>query len=309
MYSNPEDDVNLAKYINTDEEFVTRGMVGAGLEYRYPFVAESSFGTHIFEPIAQIILRPDEQEIGNIPNEDAQSLFFDTSTLFAWDKFTGYDRIEGGGRANLGMQYTLSFIGGGSAHVMFGQSYHLFGKNSFAEADLTQTGHASGLETDESDYVASAYVRVTRELAFASRFRFDEDNFSERATELEMQINKGPVMAGITYGSYDAQPQFGFERAEGIVGSARVSVTDNYYVLGAARYNMQTDKLDRTQVGAGYLDECFSFGLNYAIDFHENGNDNPVHKVFFRLSLRTLGEAGSSFDVSDMVRSQDDPQP
>src|SRR5690606_20299597 len=111
MFRNPDDTIP-DDFINTDEEFVTRGMVGGGLEYRYPFVAHTSWGTHIFEPIAQIILRPNEQQIGNIPNEDAQSLFFDTSTLFAWDKFSGYDRIEGGGRANVGMQYTLSFEGG-----------------------------------------------------------------------------------------------------------------------------------------------------------------------------------------------------
>jgi LPS-assembly protein len=72
-------------------------------------------------------------------------------------------------------------------------------------------------------------------------------------------------------------------------------------VLGAARYNIETEKFDRTQVGAGYLDECFSFGLNYAVDFHENGNDDPVHKVFFRMTLRTLGEAGSSLNVSNIV--------
>ena len=120
--------------------------------------------------------------------------------------------------------------------------------------------------------------------------------------ELEAKFQKGPVLAGLTYGSYEAQPQLGLERTEGIVGSTKIDLSENYYVLGAARYNIETDKFDRAQVGAGYLDECFSFGLNYAVDFHENGNEDPVHKVFFRMSLRTLGETGSSFNVSDMVR-------
>jgi lipopolysaccharide assembly outer membrane protein LptD (OstA) len=31
-------------------------------------------------------------------------MVFDTSNLFAVDKFSGYDRIEGGGRANVGVQ-------------------------------------------------------------------------------------------------------------------------------------------------------------------------------------------------------------
>ena len=41
-----------------------------------------------------------------MPNEDAQSFVFDTTNLFDRDKFSGYDRIEGGTRANLGVRYT-----------------------------------------------------------------------------------------------------------------------------------------------------------------------------------------------------------
>lgn len=305
MYRNPDDTIP-SELIDTDEETLGRGMVGVGLEYRYPFVATSSIGTHILEPIAQIIVRPDEQEIRNVPNEDAQSLFFDTSTLFSWDKFSGYDRIEGGTRANVGLQYTLNLNSGGFVQVLLGQSYHLFGENSFAATDLTQTGRASGLEDDTSDFVASAYWKVSQRLAFSSRFRLDHDTLDPNAIELESTFRQGPVQAGITYGRYEAQPQFGFERAEGIVGSTKVKVTDNHYVLAAARYNIETEKFDRTMVGVGYLDECFSIGVNYAVDFHENGNEDPVHKVFLRLTLRTLGEYNSSFNVSNLINRDDD---
>ena len=48
------------------------------------------------------------------------------------DKFSGYDRVEGGGRANVGVQATTQFDRGGSINVLFGQSYQLFGLNSYA---------------------------------------------------------------------------------------------------------------------------------------------------------------------------------
>ncbi|BCJ90854.1 LPS-assembly protein LptD [Terrihabitans soli] len=303
IYTNAEENPNLAGLMSTDDEYLARGMVGAGLEYRYPFVAESSIGTHILEPIAQIIIRPDEQEIGNIPNEDAQSLFFDTSTLFAWDKFSGYDRIEGGSRANVGLQYTLNFANGGFTQLMFGQSYHLFGKNSFAEADLAGTGINSGLETDRSDYVASAYLKFHPNWSMSTRTRFDEDANNLNALEIETSFKQGPVSASIIYGNYDEQPQLGFERAEGVVGSARVSLTDNYYVVGAAGYNLQFDRFDQVTVGGGYMDECFTFGGYYSVDFNKDGNEDPVHKVMVSVSLRTLGQYQTSFDVS---RFQDD---
>ena len=48
-------------------------------------------------------------QIGKLPNEDAQSLIFDDSNLFSVNKFSGWDRIEGGTRLNAGIQYTAQF--------------------------------------------------------------------------------------------------------------------------------------------------------------------------------------------------------
>ena len=48
-------------------------MPTVGLEYRYPFISVQSWGTQTIEPIAQIIARPNETQIGRWPNEDAQS--------------------------------------------------------------------------------------------------------------------------------------------------------------------------------------------------------------------------------------------
>ncbi len=83
-----------------------------------------------------------------LPNEDAQSFVFDATTLFERDKFSGYDRIEGGTRANVGFQYTGTFDNGYKLHGIFGQSYQLAGQNSFATDDLVNAGANSGLETD-----------------------------------------------------------------------------------------------------------------------------------------------------------------
>ena len=95
-----------------------------------------------------------QPNIGRLPNEDAQSLVFDDSNLFKVDKFSGYDRVEGGGRANAGIQYTAQFNRSGYVSALFGQSYQLFGTNSFAVGDATNTGLDSGLDTARSDYVA-----------------------------------------------------------------------------------------------------------------------------------------------------------
>ena len=71
------------------------------------------------------------------------------------NKFSGWDRFEGGGRANVGVQYTAQFNRGGNVNFLFGQSYQLYGSTRCTRG-TTNTGLNSGLDTAQSDYVARA---------------------------------------------------------------------------------------------------------------------------------------------------------
>ena len=105
------------------------------------------------EPIAQIILRPNETYAGKLPNEDAQSMVFDASNLFAVDKFSGYDRVEGGGHANVGVQSTTQSVVAADRQRAVRTVLQLYGLNSLRVADPTNTGLDSGLQNTRSDYV------------------------------------------------------------------------------------------------------------------------------------------------------------
>ena len=96
---------------------MTRGVASAGLLYAYPFVAATSGGTHVIEPIAQIITRQKSVDQRRLPDEDAKSLVFDDTNLFDIDKFSGYDRVETGTRANVGLQYTFQSNSGWSTRA------------------------------------------------------------------------------------------------------------------------------------------------------------------------------------------------
>src|SRR5262249_46830953 len=86
---------------------IARGMALAGVTISYPGVANASYGSHVIEPIGQIIARQASVTQANLPDDDAKSLVFDDTNLFDWNKFSGYDRIETGTRANVGLQYTF----------------------------------------------------------------------------------------------------------------------------------------------------------------------------------------------------------
>jgi LPS-assembly protein len=288
-----DDQPGVSNYISTGSSTLARAMPAAGVEYRYPFIDVASWGTQTFEPIAQVILRPNETDIGKFPNEDSQSLVFDDSNLFSIDKYSGWDREEGGGRANVGVQYTAQVNRAGSFNVLFGQSYQLFGVNSFASPDITNTGLDSGLDKTVSDYVGRVTYQPNSVYSFTARGRFDEATFTPERIELETRANFERWTLQVLYGDYAPQPQIGFlTRREGLLTGASVKLTGNWIALGSVRYDIENDRFDQARVGLGYVDDCFMLSVNWLSGYtYTTTTTTPVQDNTFMLqfSLRTLG--------------------
>jgi LPS-assembly protein len=288
-----DDQPGVSNYISTSTDGLARAMPAAGVEYRYPFISVESWGTQTIEPIAQVILRPNETDIGKFPNEDAQSLVFDTSNLFDIDKYSGWDRVEGGGRVNAGIQYTAQVNRAGSFNVMFGQSYRLFGENSFAVGDTTNTGLDSGLDKNVSDYVGRVTYQPNQVYSFTVRGRFDESTFTPERLEIETRANFERWTLQVLYGDYAPQPLIGFlTRREGLLAGASVKLTQNWILLGSTRYDIESDRFDQARVGLGFVDDCFMLSMNWLSGYtYTTISSTPVRNDTFMLqfSLRTLG--------------------
>jgi LPS-assembly protein len=286
-------------------ESMVRTMPTVGVEARWPFISVHSWGTQIIEPIGQVIVRPNESHIGKFPNEDAQSLVFDDTNLFLIDKYSGFDRVEGGTRANLGVQYTANIHRYGMVNVLFGQSYQLAGKNSFAHTGIVdgmgqQTGltSQSGLEQDVSDYVGRIYFQPIGNFSYVARARFDKDNFEMRRLELEARGTWDRFSMSTIYAQYDAQPKIGYyERRDSIYQLASLKLTDNWGVYGGARYNLERNGFDLGMVGINYVDECFAATLSYVADYTDFTYTKPVHRIMLRMNLRTIGGTGFSTSI------------
>jgi LPS-assembly protein len=280
----------VANYLATGDTSIARVMPTIGLEYKYPFISVQPWGTQTVTPIAQVIARPNEPSAGRLPNEDAQSLTFDDTNLFRVDKFSGWDRIEGGGRANVGVEATTQFNRGGFVNMLFGQSYQLFGLNSFAVADATNTGIASGLQTARSDYVGRVSYQPSSRLQFTARTRLDEQSLDMKRLELETRANFDRWSVSFLYGNYAPQPELGFlNRREGFLSSASLKFAPNWVLSGGLRYDLHANSIDQTIFGAGYVDDCFVLALNYITDYTVSGNVTADHRIMFQLGLRTIG--------------------
>jgi LPS-assembly protein len=292
----------ISNYIGPGSSEPARFMPAVGVEYRYPFVDVESWGTQTIEPIAQLILRPNETEIGKFPNEDAQSVVFSDANLFSIDKFSGWDRVEGGGRVNAGLQYTAQFNKAGSVNVMFGQSYQIYGLNSYAATDLINTGLESGLDKAVSDYVGRITYQPNQTFSFTARGRFSSGGydpgtgpnvaaFTPERLEFEGRANFDRWTLQLLYGDYAPQPDIGFLTArQEILAGASVKLTQNWVLLGSIRYDLAVHQFDTTRVGVGYVDDCLLLALNYFTSYTYTGvTPTPNNTFMLQFSLRTLG--------------------
>jgi LPS-assembly protein len=293
--------------VNGSEDFVTtdpddgallRGNAVAGFEYRYPFVATTGNITHVFEPIGQIIVRPDsvgdQQEI---PNEDALSLVFDDTLLFDIDKFSGYDRIETGTRANVGMRYTAQLATGAYARAVFGESYQIAGQNEF-DTDFYES---SGLATDSSDYVSGLYVQATTNLAFSAQTRFDQETFDIRRTDLGSWARYGPAQARVNYADVTGEPGLALgEGREEVVAAGVLALTRDWSVLGNLRYDLETDQTITDGLGLRYQDDCFMLDVTYQRSFIQDQDIEPDQRFLVSFMLKYLGTYALASDASSV---------
>jgi len=269
-----------------------RGLATAGLELRYPFLMATKNTSHIIEPVAQVFIRNNERYAGHLVNEDAQSFVFDASTLFSRDKFSGYDRVEGGTRANLGVRYSGDVANGWSVYGLAGQSYQLGGRNSFASSDLTGVTADSGLEHARSDYVGMLGADSGNGLFVAARGRFDRENFTTRRGEIEAQKQWKPVTLGVQYAYIQKQPDYGYAKnREEVSLNGNYKFTDEWSINAQTSYDVVSDTWVKAGTGLGYQNDCF--GLMFGYWQTRNPGESAVsHRWNFMLSFRTLGQIG-----------------
>lgn len=299
------------------------------LDYAYPFIAQTTFGSHTFSPMAQLVVRPSEQWMGRLPNEDAQSMVFDDTNLFRADKFSGWDRAEGGTRLNAGGRYTFLAGNGGSLSALFGRSFLLTGLNSYADPGYGEllrqaaygrpvplTAFGSGLETNASDWVGGVTVDTPYGFRLGAQSRFDAATMRLARADVQASATSGPLSASVTW-AYKRTPQVVYdlltqyaatygssalavrdalrtERSE-IQTASNLRLTSTWRLFGGLRYNLTEKYLSGANGGIGYDNDSFSISLAYSESKYWTvapGIGSPVHDqtVFLRFGFRTLGD-------------------
>ncbi len=278
-------DVNDPLTGTTFTGFEGRVVPQLSMEWRYPMVRSGRTVSQYLEPIVQGIVSPLGQNPDTIPNEDSRDFEFDDTNLFSEQRFSGYDRVEGGARINYGLRYSIYGPSSQSVEVMLGQSYRPHKEDVFAQQ--------SGLAGHFSDFVGRVTYRPSDFLDVSYRFRLDNTNFSPERSEVGAAVGTDLFRLGANYifikQSDPLTPEFG-DREE-LYAYFDTRLSKYWRLTGSHREDLgPLGGSIRSSVGIVYEDECFIFGLDIADDNTEDRDFQSGFSVILRFTLKTIGE-------------------
>jgi LPS-assembly protein len=270
----------------------------AALDVRYPLAARSPGITHLVEPIAQIVYRGASSIQPGITNEDSQSVIFDDTNLFSYNRFTGADRQETGLRLNAGGRYLASFDDGNYFELVGGQSFQVAGTNAFEEANRQRVGLASGLDADASYAVLGAYGMLADTIRGGGKVQVDNEDWSIASASLNLGYVQDRWSAGFVYLYNEATPETGQVEDQHEVGAeVTVPVSDYWSVSSNVYWDLANGEFLQAGGGVTYDDGFLSAGASAV-------RTGPTHRspddTRFLASFRLSAPAG--FDLGTTTR-------
>jgi len=265
----------------TSDSTLERGTAYAGLDWRWPFVAETSIGhSYILQPIGQVVLQPYGGNPQGLRQEDSQDFEFDANNVFSFDQLPGYDIIESGPRANVGAMAEALFPGG-KVEAQLGQTYRLKPDPILAAF--------SGNTGATSDVVGSLSVKFAH-LDVTDRFDVDRANGSIRRNEIYVtgSYNRSSFQV-----SYIQLPQtvesLGLPSQEEINAQGDINFWENWQVFLAGQRDLTNNQFLNTEFGLGYENDCLAVSLAYRRKYTEDLVQGvpPSTSVILRFSLKT----------------------
>ena len=263
-------------------------------DLRWPFVGEFMGGTQRLTPRLQLVASPPTENL-DIPNEDARAVELEDSSLFALNRFPGYDRWEDGVRITYGADWAAD-LPGVSIRTNIGQSYRL-------STQATILPQGTGLSDRFSDFVGRTSVRVGRRVNLVHRFRLDKDSFAIRRNEIDAVVGGRQTYATIGYLRLDRDIDTSIEDLrdrEEVRFGGRVRFARYWSIFGSTVVdltNRDEDTLSladgfepvRHRLGILYDDDCIELGLTWRRDYETTGDASRGNTFLIRVALKNLG--------------------
>ncbi|HUO21352.1 MAG TPA: LPS assembly protein LptD [Caulobacteraceae bacterium] len=249
-----------------------------GVDASYPFFKRQGDMTIVLEPLAQLAISPSPRSYGAIPNEDSQTLSFDETNLFDYNKSAGFDYYEAGQRLNFGGRATVRLDSGGSAQVVVGESLR-------AEPDPSLAG--TSLNRTASDWVFAVSVQPVNQFSAYTRALINQQDGEIDRIESGANISLSMLSGYIRY-LRDTIDAVG-TRTENMQVGGQLQITPHWGLTTGANLDIANNVWATQSEGLFYQDEC----IRVELDYNRNGTYNralgPSNTVLVRITLPLLG--------------------
>ena len=284
--------------IATDENSLSsdataiRGFANAQYKASMPFEKITKNAQVIIEPIAAINAGTNINKNDDIPNEDSEDTFLDTTNIFNSNRFPGYDRIEDRSHATYGVRTGLHNFNGNKAEVFVGQSYR-FEKDE----DENPFPKGSGLSERQSDLVGSLSIDVANTLNLYYATRLDNDNLASKRHELSGNAKIKNLDLNMRYFYANALEGTDLDdEREQIQTFGRYHFNDQWSAYSGIQYDLaeQTEGLRRFRYGVDYKGQCINVGIGGERKLTRDFSGDSGTTILVRLGLKNLGDFESS---------------
>ena len=278
---NPVDPVK--PFGRTKTDVTGRVVPEIALKWRYPLVARVGATRQLVEPIVQAIASPYGGNSGDIPNEDSQRPEFDDTDLFSNNRFTGFDRVEGGPRVNYGVRLGHYDQGSERMTALFGQSARLKDDDTF---DV-----GSGLDDRLSDYVGHIFVRPSSLMELAYRFRLDRSVFKTWSNEINLSAGPYWLRGELGYVGLEQQvkPSETTELSKRqVVLGATAKFLDYWTLSTGMRRDLEHRHTIHWRAGLSYRDECFLIDTRLTRSFTRDRDIEPDTTLIWTIQFQNM---------------------
>jgi LPS-assembly protein len=219
----------------------------------------------------------------------------------------GYDLVESGPRANVGLHARAVFPSG-SVDAVFGQTYR-FKPDPIFTNSAPQDGTTS-------DLVGRVSVKFLPYIDLTDRIDVDRDNGTIRRQEVYLtgtwnrsslqigyvQLPQTPVSITPALPSsacvLPLNPALTcIPQRQEITAQADINFYANWQAFGAIRRDLLAGQMLDTELGLGYEDECLGISIAYRRKFTTDRDLPPSTSVILRFNLKTGDEAIEPFKL------------
>ncbi|MFT6219669.1 MAG: LPS-assembly protein, partial [Rickettsiales bacterium] len=251
----------------------------ADLKWSLPLVGKYKKNTIIIEPLANIAISSFENNFNKIPNEDSNDVELTQNNLFLSDRFTGFDRNEGGVRSSYGFKSSLFNDTMGQFSLGLGQGWR--------EKDGNQDVVIRGFDgNNKSNIVGEFGYKSPKMFSLLYNFQLNESNYRNDVNEVTMGLNVGRFNFSSNYifirqtaSNINIRKQLDFNVGFKLNSKFRVDMSETR--------DLDAKKVILRKYGLSYNGCCVAYGI-YLSENSPTALTKPQRSYNFNVIIKNL---------------------